>query len=202
MQIILLIDAVNNGFSELAYMREGIERFLRANGGHLALPVSIAVLTKSGVQVQSRASTDGNALARTLSQMGARVRPRGGDEFPLSILALDRIAKDEISKPGRKFLIWLGNGWPTELQVTRNIVSTPAAERDQRTQFNDMVLLSTDLREARRIVTEGWGGEIAERLFETYPRIALTDQYIDCEDPDDVVEKKSFFGFLKKAQSR
>jgi protein-tyrosine phosphatase len=59
-----------------------------------------------------------------------------------------------------------------------------------------------DLQEARRIVTEGWGGEIAERLFETYPRIALTDQYIDCEDPDDVVEKKSFFGFLKKAQSR
>ena len=59
-----------------------------------------------------------------------------------------------------------------------------------------------DLREARRIVTEGWGGDLAERLFETYPRIALTDEYIDCEDPDDVVEKKSFFDFLKKAQSK
>jgi protein-tyrosine phosphatase len=56
-----------------------------------------------------------------------------------------------------------------------------------------------DLREARRIVTEEWGGDVAERLFETYPRIALTDEYIDCEDPEDVVEKKSFFSFLKKS---
>lgn len=55
-----------------------------------------------------------------------------------------------------------------------------------------------DLREARQIVADGWGEETAERLFETYPRIALTNEYIDCEDPDDVVEKKSWFGFLKK----
>jgi len=55
-----------------------------------------------------------------------------------------------------------------------------------------------DLRAARDIVTDGWGGETAKRLFETYPRIALTDEYIDCEDPDDVVEKKSWFSFLKK----
>jgi protein-tyrosine phosphatase len=58
-----------------------------------------------------------------------------------------------------------------------------------------------DLREARKIVADGWGEDVAERLFETYPRIALTDEYIDCEDPEDVAEKKSFFGFLKKAHS-
>ena len=40
---------------------------------------------------------------------------------------------------------------------------------------------------------------VAERLFDTYPRIALTGEYIDCEDPDDVVEKKSWFSFLKKS---
>jgi len=56
-----------------------------------------------------------------------------------------------------------------------------------------------DMREARKIVAHGWGEDTAERLFEKYPRIALTDEYIDCEDPDDVVEKKSWFGFLKKA---
>lgn len=55
-----------------------------------------------------------------------------------------------------------------------------------------------DLREAREIVAEGWGEDTAERLFETYPRIALTGEYIDCEDPEDVQEKKSWFGFLKK----
>ncbi len=56
-----------------------------------------------------------------------------------------------------------------------------------------------DMREARRIVTEGWGEATAMRLFETYPGIALTDEYIDCEDPDDVKEKKSWFSFGKKA---
>lgn len=55
-----------------------------------------------------------------------------------------------------------------------------------------------DMREARAIVAERWGEATAERLFETYPKIALTDQYIDCEDPEDVPEKKSFFSFLKK----
>jgi protein-tyrosine phosphatase len=55
-----------------------------------------------------------------------------------------------------------------------------------------------DMREARAIVTEKWGEATAERLFETYPRIALTDQYIDCEDPEDVAEKKSWFGGLFK----
>ena len=56
-----------------------------------------------------------------------------------------------------------------------------------------------DMRQAREIVADGWGEDVAERLFETYPRIALTDEYIDCEDPDDVVEKKSFFSFLKRS---
>ena len=56
-----------------------------------------------------------------------------------------------------------------------------------------------DLRDARAIVSGEWGEEIAERMFETYPRIALTDGYIDCEDPDDIVEKKSWFDFLKKS---
>jgi protein-tyrosine phosphatase len=56
-----------------------------------------------------------------------------------------------------------------------------------------------DMRQARAIVAEKWGEATAERLFEIYPRIALTDEYIDCEDPEDVQEKKSWFGFLKKS---
>ena len=55
-----------------------------------------------------------------------------------------------------------------------------------------------DLRAARQIVTDGWGEAVAQRLFKTYPKIALTDQYIDCEDPEDAPVKRSFFDFLKK----
>jgi protein-tyrosine phosphatase len=56
-----------------------------------------------------------------------------------------------------------------------------------------------DMREARKTVAEAWGESTAERLFETYPRIALTGEYIDCEDPEDIAEKKSWFAFLKNA---
>ena len=55
-----------------------------------------------------------------------------------------------------------------------------------------------DLSVARKIVADGWGEETAELLFETYPRIALTSDYIDCEDPIDEVKKKSWFSFLRK----
>jgi hypothetical protein len=34
-QVILLFDTVNNGFSELAYIRKGVEEFLLQNGGIL-----------------------------------------------------------------------------------------------------------------------------------------------------------------------
>ena len=109
-QIILLFDTVNNGFNELAYIRQGMEKFLKQNGEHLAHPVSLAVLTAKGVKLETRPSTDGNVLAQTLSQVSASVRPKGLDPRPLSILALDRIAKDEMDKPGRKLLLWCGTG--------------------------------------------------------------------------------------------
>ncbi len=63
---------------------------------------------------------------------------------------------------------------------------------------HDLEWRPPDLREARKIVADGWGEDTAERLFETYPRIALTDEYIDCEDPEDTSSKKSWFSFLKR----
>lgn len=155
-QVILLFDTVNNGFTELAYIREGVEKFLKQNGGHLAQPVSLAALTAKGVNLQTRPSTDGNALIQTLNQLTASVRPRGLDPAPLSILALDRIAKGEMDKPGRKLLVWLGTGWPMYVAQRQDIATTPAAERDQRSQFADIVLLSTDLRESRITLYGGY----------------------------------------------
>ena len=176
-QIILLFDTVNNGFTELAYIRQGMEKFLKQNGGHLAHPVSLAVLTAKGVNLETRPSTDGNALARTLSQVSASVRPRGLDPRPLSILALDRIAKDEMDKPGRKLLVWSGTGWPTYLLQRQNITSTPAEQRDQRSQFAEIVLLSTNLREARITVYGGYqNAAFFDRDFQGVKKDTEVDQ--------------------------
>jgi len=43
-----------------------------------------------------------------------------------------------------------------------------------------------DMREPYRIVSADYGAEMADRLFTTNPRMTLTGEYLECEDPDDV----------------
>lgn len=50
-----------------------------------------------------------------------------------------------------------------------------------------------DLREARALVSSEYGEDMAELLFETNPRMTLTGEYIECDDPEDVEEKKPWY---------
>src|SRR5580693_8664002 len=61
-EVILLVDMANLPFQQVAITRQEIAKFLSQNGGHLAQPVSLMVLTDAGLRVQPRSSLDGNAL--------------------------------------------------------------------------------------------------------------------------------------------
>ena len=50
-----------------------------------------------------------------------------------------------------------------------------------------------DLREGRQLVAAEYGEDTAKLLFETNPRMALTGEYIECEDPEDAEEKKPWY---------
>ena len=52
-----------------------------------------------------------------------------------------------------------------------------------------------DMRESREHVASKYGAGIAEQLFVTNPRLTLTGDYLDYDDPDDAVEKKSWYKF-------
>jgi protein-tyrosine phosphatase len=53
-----------------------------------------------------------------------------------------------------------------------------------------------DLRDAWRHVCAEYGKSVAERLFETNPRMTLTGDYIECEDPGDLAEtRKPWYRF-------
>ena len=107
--------------------RLAVENFLRANGGHLAQPVSLYELDESGFYSVGMPSTDGNALAsdllrsKDLHQLRSfRSTLRGvtwkwmdlNDTPSLEGLkALGQIATMERQVPGRKLLIWVGPGW-------------------------------------------------------------------------------------------
>jgi VWFA-related protein len=152
-EILLVLDAVNMDFQRVAFVREQIDKFLRADGGRLARPTSLAFFTDKGVQIQQGVSTDGNALSAAVNQYMIGLRDvrrssmyEGSDRFNLSLQALGELVGPEAGRPGRKFILWISPGWP--------LLSGPATasmidEKQQQQIFSDIVRLSTQLREAR-----------------------------------------------------
>jgi VWFA-related protein len=145
-QVILLLDLVNSTFEQASIARAQIERFLEQNGGHLAYPTSIMVLSEAGLRIQPRPSKDGNALVSVIDQASATVHSVAlGDigRFQLSVRALASIAENETKSPGRKILIWTGPGRP--MLVGSNFGSS---SQDRQRAFDTIVEISTRIREA------------------------------------------------------
>jgi VWFA-related protein len=152
MQVIFLVDAVNTGVQTMANERLQVEKFLRQDSGHLALPTSLVFLTDTSTEVQPVPTRDGNGLADLLSskETGLRIVGRSQgfygavDRLNLSLGALAKLTNYEAQRPGRKLLVWFSAGWP--------MLSGPHVELTQKNQewlFNTIVALSRNLREAR-----------------------------------------------------
>jgi VWFA-related protein len=175
-EVILLVDAVNGGGAQMALAREQIDQFLRSNGGHLAAPVTIMLLTEAGLRVQPRPSTDGNALVTVLDKITASVHTltsaMGGEglveRFQKSAKALALIADNESKRPGRKLLLWIGPGWP-QLRAEDLVYS----KRNQELNFDSIVSILTKLREGRLEIFSVGGG--AEYYFQDYLKPVRTE---------------------------
>ena len=170
-EVILLIDAVNTGYTNLAYERIQINNFLRANGGRLAHPTALAVLTDTGAKMQEGFTSDGNALSASLDQytIGLRdIRRSAGfygatERLQLSLQALSDLMTRETPRPGRKIVLWISPGWP--------LLSGPNVQLDTKQQqqiFQSIVSLSTQLRQARITlysIDPLGAGESSSRVF-------------------------------------
>lgn len=150
-EVILLLDATNNAMHDIAYERTQIATFLRQNGGHLTQPVTLMIFSERGVMVQAQPSTDGNTLADTLekNESTMHIIPMGPgydaiERMQLSLKTLRTIAAAEMTRTGRKMLIWIGPGWPM-LQGERYQTS----DKTQKALFNIIVETTRTLREAR-----------------------------------------------------
>lgn len=148
-EAILLFDTVNTTFDAVSYARQQVDNFLRMNGGHLPIPVSIDWLTNDGVETQREPSRDGNALAAQLDAYEGRLRSINRsagaygaiERFQLSTHMLDNLARSEMDKPGRKLLVWAGPGWPMLDNPNINI-----SGKSQQALFGEIVQLSTLMR--------------------------------------------------------
>lgn len=151
-EAILVLDTVNLPFQQVSFVRTQSEQFLRRDGGRFKQPVLLILLTDTGIRLQQRATTDGNAVADLIKGVKGRVSslsPAMGSDglverFQLSVHQLASIAENQALRPGRKLLIWVGPGRPMLDRPTDGY-----SEIAQRRNFDGIVELATKLREAR-----------------------------------------------------
>lgn len=108
-----------------------VKTYLRANGGALPEPTMVYRLTADGFFAIPHVSTDGNeivseienpALQRQIwssSEVSKDIAnmAKGGvvsSNISHSLVALGSISIEERRRPGRKLLLWIGNGWQIE----------------------------------------------------------------------------------------
>jgi VWFA-related protein len=150
-KVILVVDAVNSGAERIGYERIQIDKFLRAEGGHLAYPVALALFTDKGISIVAELSSDGNALSDALDKQDIAIRAIGrsagfygaGERLHYSLAALHQLTASLAPQPGRKIVLWVSPGWP--------LLSGPRVEltsKQQQQIFSDVVSFSTQLRQA------------------------------------------------------
>jgi VWFA-related protein len=151
-EVLLVLDAINAPFTAVSSERDQILRFLRTQGKHLPVPVSLAVVTDTNIYVQSTFSTDGNMLSASLEHhtLSLRMLRRStgfygaSERTNLSLHALTQLAAREGAKQGRKLIFWISPGWPL---LSGPAVSLTATQ--QRQIYASVVQITTQLRQNR-----------------------------------------------------
>jgi VWFA-related protein len=188
-EVILVIDELNLPFTQVAFVKSELSEFLHQNGGRLAQPLSIMLLTEKGLRVQPLPTVDGLAQLDLLNQIKGHVssiNPAMGSQGALerariSVHQLATIAENEAKKPGRKLLVWVGPGWPMlQSQAFR------FNEKDRQRYFNVIVELTNRLREARIVVnsiapedSSMGGGPSRSLLYKDFLKPVATEQQAD-----------------------
>jgi VWFA-related protein len=147
-ELILYLDEMNADYSTAVMQRQGVIKFLRANGGKLPYPTAVAILTDHGAQAVQDFSTDGTIAANALERFAIDRREisRGTsfgdiDRVRMSLSALHHIAHLAFNLPGRKIVLWVSPGWP--LLSGRNF---RIDSKMQQELFQEILYFSTQLR--------------------------------------------------------
>ncbi len=130
-EVELVIDAVNAGARELAIERQEIKRFLNADEGRLAYPMTFAVLTETGMQLHLGFSRDGKAISNALDHFRIPARSTGRDtdrgataaNFESLFEGFAQLIAEERERPGRKLIVWLSPRLPmySDPQISKQL---------------------------------------------------------------------------------
>jgi VWFA-related protein len=119
-RVLIVIDAINTDFTMVAQERDQLDEFLKQDGGHLAHPTTLAVLTEKGISIEKTFTTDGSGLSATLAKFQNALRTvqrsvgclGATEKLQWSLSDMGQLATYESSLPGRKLVIFISPGWP------------------------------------------------------------------------------------------
>jgi len=151
LEVVLIVDTANTGYQNVNIVHTELDRFLRAEGGHLAQSVAIGVLSDRGMQMLGDFSSDGNVLSSELDQNNEGIRifrttggGAGAERWKLSLAGFRQIVGAEVRRPGHKVMIWVSPGWPLAGGVGRQFDS-----KQEQQIFADLVNLTNRLMQSR-----------------------------------------------------
>ena len=161
--VVVVLDAVNGGGSEIGRLKKDLDRYLSQGHGPLRFPISLVYVSDAGV-VETPASTDRSLIAAQLAQLARRQRdpecePGEGwqgkrlQSYPAcvymhfieSLNALRKLvgAQQQQHTRARTILIWPGRGWLIGEDFGSSVGYQGGNYRDV------LVELITNLREAQ-----------------------------------------------------
>lgn len=154
-QVFIVVDEVNTRIVAISIARAQLHNLLAQNGGHLPFPVTILFITDTAIQQVNQPTTDGIALDAQLQKQQSTLRaiPQsagfygGTDRMGISLQRLDTITGSLAKMPGRKLVVWIGQGW--WLFDNPNIYPS---DRDERNYFAAVVQISAKLWQANAVL--------------------------------------------------
>jgi VWFA-related protein len=155
LSVLLVVDMMNNNVTGVARQREQIGEFLNQDGGKLAYPMALAVLTESGVKMMNGYSRDGHALLDAFQKVENQLRAVGrsagfygaAERLQESLSGLQEIADYESKQPGRKLVFLIGPGWPMLANA-----GIEESDKQRAWVFNTLVQISNSLRESHVVL--------------------------------------------------
>ena len=203
--VILVLDTVNANYTSVAYQRDQLDKFFTANGGQLAHPTTLAIMTDKGVELQDGFSTDGAALKKELDDYTVALRTirrdagiyGAEDRQQLGISALQLIAQKELSVPARKVVIFISPGWP--------LISGPGiqlTDKQQSAILRTVVSLNNLLQQARVTVYDvnPFGAQesvLASNYYESFTKPVASPSRVDLADLALQVESEQSGGLVR-----
>lgn len=148
-QQIILLDEMNSGFADVAYVRHCLAKLLGGNGGELRQPTALIALTNDGLRLLHKSTYNGNSLMDALNAHRTALpwRQQGGlyremERIDLSLGALHQIAQAAAGSRVRRNLIWISPGFP--LSSTLQF-----SDKSRDHLFEGIRLVSSELLHAR-----------------------------------------------------